>query len=813
MTSLLRHTVASLLLAASVACSSAAQPRSLSGIYPHLAMFNNEGECGTGAVVPWAGKLWVVTYAPHMPKGSSDKLYEISPALDQTVRPESIGGTPANRMIHLESQQLFIGPYAVDAAGKVRVIPYTQMFGRPTGNARHLTDPAARIYYATMEEGLYEVDVKTLAVTELWADEQVKAGRHSDLPGYHGKGLYSAFGRLIYANNGEHGNEAQRRPDVASGVLAEWDGRADAWSVVRRNQFTEVTGPGGIYGNAQPEKDPVWSIGWDHRSLILMCLDGGRWHSWRLPKASHSYDGAHGWNTEWPRIREIGGDDLLMTMHGMFWRFPKDFSAAKSAGIAPRSSYLKVIGDFCRWNDRVVFGCDDTAKNEFLNKRKAKGEITAPQSQSNLWFVDPDRLDQLGPVIGRGAVWLTEDVAAGVPSDAFLFSGFARRSVHLTHATAEAATLTLEVDERGTGQWRKLREVALPARGTLWLDLAGEPRAAWIRITSNRALTRATAWFSFSNGDNRPPQGDAIFAGLAGAGETKLTGGIVRARGENKRTLHFTALEPGADGPRDLGLYELDAELRLKRVDDKAAADFQKQRAAIPAGVLTADAASVIFTDDGGRRWRLPKGDPAFERASLIGPLRVCREVATERDMFNAHGTFYELPAENAGGFAKVRAVATHNRRVVDFCSYRGLMVMSGIAADAPVGNPHILRSDDGKTALWAGAIDDVWKLGKPRGSGGPWRDTAVKSGVASGPFLMTGYDRKRLTLAHSAAVPVTLRVEVDIAGTGLWVPYREFAVAPGQPLEHTFPDAYAAYWVRLVANRDTIATATFNYD
>jgi hypothetical protein len=28
----------------------AQEPRSVSGIYPSLAMFNNEGECGTGAV-------------------------------------------------------------------------------------------------------------------------------------------------------------------------------------------------------------------------------------------------------------------------------------------------------------------------------------------------------------------------------------------------------------------------------------------------------------------------------------------------------------------------------------------------------------------------------------------------------------------------------------------------------------------------------------------------------------------------------------------------------------------------------------------
>ena len=140
--------------------------------------------CGTGAVVPWAGRLWVVTYAPHKPGGSTDKLYEITPDLRQIVRPESIGGTPANRLIHRESQQLFIGPYAIDAQRNVRVIPYTQMYGRPTGTARHLTDPANKIYYASMEEGIYEVDVHSLAVKELWADEQMKSGRKAGLPGY-----------------------------------------------------------------------------------------------------------------------------------------------------------------------------------------------------------------------------------------------------------------------------------------------------------------------------------------------------------------------------------------------------------------------------------------------------------------------------------------------------------------------------------------------------------------------------------------------------------------------------------------------------
>ena len=33
----------------------------ISGVYPHLAVFNAYGECGIGAVVPWADKLWFIT--------------------------------------------------------------------------------------------------------------------------------------------------------------------------------------------------------------------------------------------------------------------------------------------------------------------------------------------------------------------------------------------------------------------------------------------------------------------------------------------------------------------------------------------------------------------------------------------------------------------------------------------------------------------------------------------------------------------------------------------------------------------------------
>ncbi|MCD6304626.1 MAG: hypothetical protein J7M21_06655, partial [Planctomycetes bacterium] len=53
----------------------------VSGIYPHLAVFNGTydpaakrwggsgGECGIGAVAAWAGRLWLITYPPHETRG------------------------------------------------------------------------------------------------------------------------------------------------------------------------------------------------------------------------------------------------------------------------------------------------------------------------------------------------------------------------------------------------------------------------------------------------------------------------------------------------------------------------------------------------------------------------------------------------------------------------------------------------------------------------------------------------------------------------------------------------------------------------
>jgi hypothetical protein len=317
------------------------------------------------------------------------------------------------------------------------------------------------------------------------------------------------------------------------------------------------------------------------------------------------------------------------------------------------------------------------------------------------------------------------------------------------------------------------------------------------------------------NRDRRNVQPDARFAGIITDMATKSgSGGLLHARGEERKTLGFAAVTRTNGRTEGEGaFYEMGPDMKLRRSNEAAALAWMQANVAIPSDAVAIDAASVIYTDEAGKRFRLPKGDRDYNSDGPFGAERTVREVCTERDLLNCAGTFFELPAENAGGIAKLRPVATHNRRIHDFATWRGMLVISGVEENAPESNPHIIRSDDRRAAVWVGAVDDLWSLGRPRGEGGPWKDAAVKAGEPSDPYLMTGYERKSFTLSHRDRQSVRMSVEVDLTGTGKWVEYGPFDVPAGKPFAHVFPDGFQAYWVRVSADQNTTATAWFVYE
>ena len=763
----------------------------ISGVYPHLAVFSNEGEIGMGAVMPWAGKLWFVTYPPRFPNGSADKLWMVDTNLVLTAHPASVGCTDANRLVHRESQQLNIGHYLIDASGSVRAISPSVMPGRLTGSARHLNDPTNKIYIATMEEGLYELDVNTLAVTQLYEDINSggPVGVKANLPGQHGKGLYSSQGRVVYSNNG------------SGGSLSSWDGTN--WTVIESNKFTEVTGPGGVWGN-DPTDDRLWAVGWDARSVILRLLQNGVWTRYRLPKGSYTHDADPGWYTEWPRIREIVDGKMLMHMHGLFWNFPKTFSATNTGGLTPICTYLKMSVDYCWWNGQLVMGRDDASTTG------QSPPVWNGQSDSAPWFGQLSDLAQWGTPAGVGGVWLNDSVSANTPSEPFLVKNFQRRVLHLKHTTAATVNFTLQHDATGAGTWANLAMIAVTNHGYAYFILPPSLDTTWVRLVADQDATGVTAYLLMHSAPQ--PSTPDLFAGLADASNTNgLSDGVIRSQQGDARTLQFAATMVASNGTVSTGYYEINGALQLHRATNASAESVLRTTYSLSNADFSLDAASVIYTE-GSNRFHLPRSsNAAFEGAFASGWPRGAREVTTERRLFQAHGTFYELPYSGSGGFRRVRPATTHNKHLSDFASWRGLLVLAGMSASAATNN-HVYRSDDGRAALWLGDVDDLWRMGAPSGVGGPWENSPVTNSVASDPYLMFGYERKVLELSHANASPVMFTVEVDFAADNSWNEYARFSVAPGQVLRHVFPEGYSAHWVRVTSDTTTTATAQFTY-
>ncbi|MCC9643606.1 hypothetical protein LOC71_15075 [Rhodopirellula sp. JC740] len=923
----------------------------ISGVYPHLTTYgvysqdgvhrkSGHNECGIGAIVPWAGKLWMVNYAPHMPRGSEHKLFSVDADLTQplTIHPESVGGTPAGRMIHEESKQLLIGHHMIDADGNVRTISPEDMPMRVTAIARHLKDPNNMVYYIDMEGAIWEANVHTLAVKRLFK---------KPVPGWHGKGGYTSQGRLVVTNNGElHvgdykdvlvGGEAKNEEE--RGVLAEWDG--DTWTIVERRQFTEVTGPKGITGGSDGN-DPIWTMGWDRRSVRLKVLEDGNWHTFLLPKAAYCNDASHGWYTEWPRIRQITDERWMLDMHGMFFEFPQTFSVGNSRGLRPIGSHLRYIPDFCDWNGRLVLASDETS---------IQGNPLAGQPQSNLWFGDYADLKTWGPASAYGGPWVDDEVDAEQWSDPFLVDGFENRTLYLAigrlkeeaevqfraadqqaitsmpgllrslpnvtvkrgdwtqpamgysldvnqdvtvylavdhrgdpklpsaweetdmtmrwgkghhdriyrrefpagtieipgndtehkpgsfgmphmafvkgdpeleavpNATAvvrypvlsettesdsaggkQAVEVTMQVDASGTNEWRNARQWNLEENESLVELLPADLNAVWVRFKVNQACV-ATAFMHQTSDYPNQASDDELFAGLADANDSEAVSALLypakrsrdlRVLGAEQKAFEFTK-----------GRFEFE--------EDEWDVELEKKLHVEPE--FTVDAASAIVQYQ-GVRYRLPKTEAVYDQPFSNGWPRALREVESERTIANIHGTFYEVPLVTNGAppaWNLMRPVATHRKRIMDYCSWNGLLVLTGVRRDA-TPDQHIFRDPTSEMGLWMGGVDDLWKFGKPTGRGGPWKETAVRAGEVSDPYLMRGFDQKSVRLSHSHDGPVEFTLEVDLDGEGRWVSLETFRVPASATLEHPFPAGFSACWIRAKCNADTQATVQFEY-
>ena len=148
-------------------------PIEINGIFPGLsataASSPKRSECGIGALMPWADRLYMISYLSVHNAGTGTGLYEIYP--NMTMKQiEQHNCTYANRLIHPKTNQIVIGPYVIDANRNVRVIK--NLLGVRIGaTAEHITNPDSMVYMLSMDGPLYEVDIspgKNLNATKLF---------------------------------------------------------------------------------------------------------------------------------------------------------------------------------------------------------------------------------------------------------------------------------------------------------------------------------------------------------------------------------------------------------------------------------------------------------------------------------------------------------------------------------------------------------------------------------------------------------------------------------------------------------------------
>lgn len=443
------------------------------GTLPNLGLKADSGplrsESGVGALLAWADRLWAVTYVSSAgyKSGSGVGLYEVDDRLSMRQR-HVANGCYANRFVHTQSNQAFIGPYAIDLQGNIRVVKdlYNE---RITATMKHLSDPANRVYMLTMEGQFCEMDVSTLKVNRLHDLLKVFNVQKS-----HFKGGYTGNGRVVVADN------ACGVDGYGSGELAEFNG--ERWNVLSRKPHMEAAGRLDL-------GDSVFATGWDECSALFHACMNGSWRTYRLPKASRTFD--HAITTEWTRIREVETQRFLVDCHGMFFELAPMAHDNAVWGLVPISTHLRVVPDFCTFRGLLVMGG---------NEGTPSGRDSNPvggQPQSGLWFGKTDDLWQFGKPKGWGGPWRFTPVKAGQPSDPFLMTGFEHKVLHLFQSGNPSVNFRVEVDFLGTGFWQPYETIRVGADAYRHHEFPPGFSAHWVRITPDANCT-ATAQFMYT---------------------------------------------------------------------------------------------------------------------------------------------------------------------------------------------------------------------------------------------------------------------------------------------------------------------------
>lgn len=216
--------------------------------------------------------------------------------------------------------------------------------------------------------------------------------------------------------------------------------------------------------------------------------------------------------------------------------------------------------------------------------------------------------------------------------------------------------------------------------------------------------------------------------------------------------------------------------------------------------------AFLNFTTDGTSwtKYRLPKAhdfwgntDDTNTRIRHVHPhatvadlFGICYIVTDSYDTPGVPETFIPKPMGN------------HLSAFEDFTIWRGKLAVLGMS------NWYASHERSGvDSGLRVITLEDLYRMGKPHGHGGVWKDTSVSAGETSDPFLINGFDQKTLHLETDGATDFT--IQVDPIGDKSW---KDYDMVPfGGAGYDEYIMSGDGVWVRIKSSDAVTATVWFN--
>lgn len=431
-------------------------------------------ETGIGAIVPFAGKLWFITYPDVNNNGRGTGLW----VMDERMQPVLVAETNVTSAARITfANALFIGVHKITDAGVVTPITGFGANDRIAGYAK--LAGKSDLYAMTMDGIIWKVNPTTCVATQTGLTTPNGQAGLNITGQAHGKEVWghSDGDHLFCTLNKEN-------PDGRLGIYTVSTG---AWTDVDAGHNSWVAVAGSYDG-----KGHIFATGHDGLSALLWMFNGQTFDAtprkFRIPLPSDQQK--EGWQQEWMRIRAVETERYLMDLHGGFFQLSPflardDAFATAMPRVEPIARHMRTIPDYAFWNGYLVLGGNQATPqsgNKYLN---------VGQPQSGLLFTTLDDIWSWGKPAGTGFWYRNASVTSGVQSEYMLLRGYNQKELNLVNGTGTDLSVDVRLRMGEMAGDYTYTTITVPANSHAGVLL---PAADWAAVRPAATCTDLTAW-------------------------------------------------------------------------------------------------------------------------------------------------------------------------------------------------------------------------------------------------------------------------------------------------------------------------------